>query len=670
MLSQKDSLILKLLYEKSPAYLTSQEVSAKLYISDKTARKYLQEMKDIMLKHGADIEGKRGYGYRLIVRDDQTFERFYQDEVTNISLNQSITSIHESKDRQYYILHQLFFEQASLRVNDISDQLFVSRSTVSNDLIDVKKKLKPYDILLKSKTNKGIYLEGREQDFRHFIMDYFFMNRLQDNFYAFSKYENLLEGISIEEIVIIVLDECREAQLKLSDFIIFNIVLHICLAIKRIQAGFEVEPINIVEFPHDSVEYKTALKIIKRITESIVAIEFPPEEANYIAVHLRNKIATRKVFQRTPFDEKQIKEQLLQALRGLDEETGYDLSNDSILIDGLMMHFVPFLTRLQNNTSIKNPLLKDIKEKYSKLLLLTKKYFSQMPVFQTFQVTESEWAYLTIHLTAAVERYFNEQKAQVLVICATGLGSSQMLKTRLEHELGSKISIQKVISYYEISDEELEEIDLIISSISLPNVIHNNIPIVHVSVFLDKADIKAIDYELSKIKGLQQLLSDNITEKTNKNEQIRLIKKNFKSELFFKIEGKSDKKKVLEILLKGIENIEGRPIRKALEKQLQLRESYSSVVFSPRLAVPHPIESVTESAHVAIAAAPEGIHWDDEYDNVQLVFLLSPDRLNLSEMEKVSPLLVPMIEDDDFCSLLVASNSFEDFIDRFIDYYR
>ena len=51
-------------------------------------------------------------------------------------------------------------------------------------------------------------------------------------------YANLLEGISVEEIVIIVLDECRESQLKLSDFIVYNLVLHIGLAIKRIQNGF------------------------------------------------------------------------------------------------------------------------------------------------------------------------------------------------------------------------------------------------------------------------------------------------------------------------------------------------------------------------------------------------------------------------------------------------
>ncbi len=106
---------------------------------------------------------------------------------------------------------------------------------------------------------------------------------------------------------------------------------------------------------------------------------------------------------------------------------------------------------------------------------------------------------MTIHLTAAMERLANQQKAKVIVICATGIGSSQMLKNRLEHELGSKIVIEDMISYYEISEQKLAGIDLIISSIKVPDVVLN-IPIVTVSVFLDKKDIQKINRQLKQYK--------------------------------------------------------------------------------------------------------------------------------------------------------------------------
>lgn len=70
------------------------------------------------------------------------------------------------------------------------------------------------------------------------------MDRLKDNLSAFSMYTSILDNVRIAEILMIVLDECRENELHLSDFVIYNIVLHIALAIKRIQAGFKMGRIN------------------------------------------------------------------------------------------------------------------------------------------------------------------------------------------------------------------------------------------------------------------------------------------------------------------------------------------------------------------------------------------------------------------------------------------
>ncbi|MCQ4662039.1 hypothetical protein NE656_25110, partial [Flavonifractor plautii] len=73
-------------------------------------------------------------------------------------------------------------------------------------------------------------------------------------------------------------------------------------------------------------------------------------------------------------------------------------------------------------------------------------------------------------------------------------------KNRLEREFGSRILIEKVISYYEIAEQDLSHIDLVISSINLGNIVLNA-PIVNVSVFLGKDDIQKINHEISSNKG-------------------------------------------------------------------------------------------------------------------------------------------------------------------------
>lgn len=665
MLSQKSVIILKQLYENQQAYLTSQAFADKLNVSDRTARKYVHLLLDEVVKHQGKIEVKRGQGYRLIVKDEVTFQTFYQKEVLSLITNKNLEAIHESKDRQYYMLHRLFFEQKTLSVSQVSEKLFVSRSTVLTDLNEIKKLLTPYQITLNTQSNAEITINGSEQSFRHFMMNYFFMTRLSDNLYSFSMYSNLLSDISIEEIVMIVLDESREARLQISDFIIFNMVLHIGLAIQRLKSGFEIKQENELLINKDTLEYRTALRMIRRLEYSLKMI-IPKEEAVNLALHLQSKTTSKFLMKELPYDESQIKDQLKVVLNKIALKTGYQILTDKILIDGLMLHFTPLLLRLMSKRSIENPLLEKIKEKYGDLLGMTQAYFSEMPIFQMYDVTESEWAYITIHLAAAIERFINQQKSRILVICATGLGSSQMLKARLENELGTKIVIQRVIGYYELTQESLVDIDLIVSSIALPKFLHQT-PIVHVSVFLDEDDIRTIHHELAKLSNDSLVLAESYSKKGEVvlNAHQELIKNCFNQHLFIRYSEKETKEQVLADLISGIELLENQPVKNDLKKQLKLRETYSGVAFSTYLAVPHPIEAVTSEAYVAVAICPKGIDWDAEHKNIQLVFLLSPDRLGIVPLEKISLMLVPIIENDKWRQSLVACQSYESFVELF-----
>ena len=73
---------------------------------------------------------------------------------------------------------------------------------------------------------------------------------------------------------------------------------------------------------------------------------------------------------------------------------------------------------------------------------------------------------------------------------------------------------------------------------------------------------------------------------------------------------------------------------------------------------------------MAVAVAPEGITWDKEYQNIQLVFLLSPDKFGKFEIDKVSQMLVEIMEDDTFRKALAFSDTFDNFIKAFIDQFK
>jgi len=153
-------------------------------------------------------------------------------------------------------------------------------------------------------------------------------------------------------------------------------------------------------------------------------------------------------------------------LKEIETDFDYPMSSDNQLLYGLVTHLEPLLKRVQNGIHLENPILNDIRNQNNDVLEMTRQYFSQLQELKDQNVSDGEWAYLMLHLLAAIEKYEQREKLNVLIICATGYGSAQVLKVRVAREFNMQMNIVDVISYYEITDKKLESIDLIISSLS------------------------------------------------------------------------------------------------------------------------------------------------------------------------------------------------------------
>ncbi|MGG7056833.1 BglG family transcription antiterminator [Clostridium tertium] len=664
MLSNKEKVILEFLISNRGRMTTSSEVADKLNLSDRTIRNYIKRLQDILLENGAEIIAKQGQGYTLQVNHEVNFETFLQKNNTDL-IKKNDLHLDDSKDRQYYILNKLLFEDAYVLFDDLCDELFVSRSTLSNDFSEIRNSLKSYNLSVISKVKKGVYVEGDERDKRHFIMDYFFGNSFSISINKYVGNTLFLNDISFEEITIIVLDECRGAGLRLSDYIIQNLVLHIALAVRRIKDGFQLSMGEADKSIEGRKEFLVAKQILKRITCSN-NIQFPKEEAYYIALHLRVKSISNGEDEIAEFDSKKnICDELVDILECIENDTGYCIRNDQQLINGLMAHFYPLLMRLEHDVKLENPLLYEIREKYGDILKLTKHYLSTMSILNDYKVSDSEWAYICLHFMAAIERCKDNKKLNVLVICATGYGSGQMLKMRLKKEFGQHINIIDVIGYYEITDEILKGIDLIISSIDLYTVVFN-VPVIHVSVFLN-------DNEISNIKDFieKRISVDNKNDKNNSSlmvsEKRLLVDKFFKDDCFHIIKGSITKEKAIEELVDSLQKYEEPDYSKIMIRQIAQREYMSSVVFSDKIAVPHPAKSVGENARIAVALIHEGVYWNDEFQDIKFIFLLSPSKFENTNLKNITRAIVSLTEDNDIQKQLLKSNNFDEFKEIFAE---
>ncbi|MDO5079464.1 MAG: transcription antiterminator, partial [Streptococcus minor] len=408
MLHQKEKMILNYLSQDSSQYITSRELAEKMSCSDRTVRTYLKNLSQELTKLGGGvaIESKQGFGYRLSVQDDKFYQQLLsENHIQNSMVNADIT------DRHHFILNKLMFEQEGLLFEDLIDQLFVSRSTLSADFKKIRQLLEKYHLTIESRANKGVYVVGSEQDKRHFIMDYFFSGQFMKNIHQYVRQDVLKLPINFEELTMVILDESRSQGLKLSDFVIQNLVVHIALAIKRLQSGFHISAIDL-----DAVRYEKEILVARSILQRIrlaTQVDFPSSEVNYIALHLISKGENRNRSTEGNITS-QLRQELMGSLQRLDKETGYHFSGDFTLSEGLLAHLEVLMERLENDVHLDNPLLDEIKANYMDAFSLTRTMLSYLEVLQVEELSEDEIAYIALHIMAALERYKEEHKPNAL----------------------------------------------------------------------------------------------------------------------------------------------------------------------------------------------------------------------------------------------------------------
>ena len=650
MLNKKEKQIIQYLTKDKEQFVTSKELAAHMGCSDRTIRTYYKTLVEKLDNHsGLDLISKQGYGYKLDILDDDAYADFLEENhINDHHFNyQSVTDIN---DRYNFLLNKLLFEQNEIYFDDLADELFVSRSTLSSDFKKIREKFKPYHLKIESKANKGVYVMGQERDKRRFIMDYFIDSGFINTMHSYVDNELLNQRISFEELTIIVLDECREGGLKLSDFVIQNLVIHIALAIRRITEGFRISKVSDDEVVlRGLAERRVAENILKRVSVS-TGIHFPIEEVDYITLHLVSKGHGNSCHISEVLQE-QIRQELIDSISQINPS----VKNDFQLIEGLLAHLSTMYIRLQGKVVMENPLTAEIQANYRDMYQLAERVVSNMPTFSPYTLSPNEIAYIALHFMAAKERYKEQRKYNVLVICATGYGSAQMLKSRIENELGNLVSITDVIGYYEINDEKLKGIDFIVSSIDLSNLMFN-IPVFTVSVFLNDEELKDIKQGIAHLNTSMANVEDHQAELSVKD-----VFDDYFSDDYFFLMSDATKEDVLKKLAESISVNENDQFEKRLLDMMKQREAMSSIVFGENIAVPHPLKAVGSKHHFAVAIVKNGVKWDEQYPSIKIIFLMSMSIHDNDGLPELTSAIVDLVDNPKLQEQMLACQSFDEF---------
>ncbi|WP_416327091.1 BglG family transcription antiterminator [[Eubacterium] hominis] len=572
-------------------YMKSEEIIKSLSISARTLRDDLAKYKQYFQDHGIVIESKHGTGYRLVVVD----ENKYYDLITKLLKEeedaQRLLPVYP-EDRITYLIKLFLSTKEYVKLDDIADQMFISRSTLQSDMKEVKERLQFFHIDLISKPGHGLKIEGSEMHLRSCISQYFFHTETMDDLFLKRNHMDAQQS----RIRDILFDTLNETDFRLTDIGFQNLIIHISIALLRIHEPIK-DSLDYGELKQNK-EYQIAQQLIHRINEAF-DVHLEEVETFYITIHLMGKKTMQ--YHKEYAITQEIETLLEKIFKTIMIQYGYDFSSDFELYTVLALHFQPMLNRLRYGLMIQNPLLDEIKQENTAAFEIAVLAAQVIEEQMSFLLSEAEIGYLALHFALAMERVNKQyqRKKNILIVCASGAGSSQILLYKIKQRFKDYLDKTTVIELYKLKTIDQTQYDLILSTVPIPFT--TSIPVIQVQYFLNGKDAAAVYDALKK-----------------EPEEMSFVDAYFKENLFFKdIKGKTKEAVLHEMITRCALFV---PLPKGLEESILEREQYASTEFGNMVAMPHPMKAMMETPFVAVAVLPKPIRWHKQ--QVRYVFLM------------------------------------------------
>lgn len=628
-------------YVRQDSTLSVNQLSTLLNITDRTIRSDIQAINEILEKNGAKIKLKRKAGYFIEINDQEKYNTFLSLIKKEKSSNPELDS---SQDRIKYLLNILLYSDEYISLDDLADNIYVSKNTLQNYIKTLKNIFSKYNLEYISKTNVGVKIIGNEDDKRKCLVENVLSFNFQNYVTGFTKDEyTLFEGIDLDLLKQIISSKLKKAQIKTNDFNFKNLIIHFALMISRIQFDCYINTNNSIIIDDN---YTSFIDDIADEIEHSFNITISEGEKKYLYCHL---VANTQLNDLADNDNK-IKELVEELLNSIYLDYNFDLRNDEILSHDLFLHFKSILNTKSFALNKRNPLLNTIKTNFPLAfditLTCTAKIFNKPP----YILTEDEIGYVSLHIGAAIERCFSGslQNKSVILVCGSGQATTRMLEARLNVFFKDKITIVRKASYNEFinyTKRELLNIDFVISTIPLKS---DYIPTITVDFALNNQDIEAISKFLTSI-------SLNKMKKSNKF---------FDKNLFIHLDEIDSKESLLKKMCQLME--EQNIVDSNYFDCVMERENLAKTNMNEVFALPHPMRLCAKDTKVAVAIIDKPLTWYRQ-DTVQIIFLLAIKQGDQQDIEHLYDIFIEIVNNPKLQQSIIHSHNYDSFINNLLE---
>ncbi len=465
---------------------------------------------------------------RTIFREISSVNEALQDERIRISVRKSVLTIDgEAQDIQklkqllgqargslllttnqriLFITAQLLLAEGTCKSALFSYQLGLTEGAISLYMNQIEHWLQEKGMTLIRKRGYGTAVEGIEWTKRNalvtLIYEYKPVDKLLSYLYGVEK-DQVLQYFFRSQFGNETLQTAQEilnliAQEQRDDISYLTSLLHTIISVKKMLAK---QPILLPEsFTQEALSAHCDLSGDK-LREFLARRNIPVYESEiaYIAIHLPDKylFEAERRFQGLNVTVDSLAREVLDEVQKM---LGSGINTDSHMVDGVSHDLGLAVYRADMGIHVANPLLSQIKARYSKLFRAVDQACKLVFSKYNLQFSPDEIGFITMEIGGALEtKAYLERKLSILVVCPSGIFASRILYSKLKGIVRESDRIE-VASLKEWT-ETGQQYDLVLSTVAIRPGVGANRNILLVSQFLGNEDITRIHEAVDRIRS-------------------------------------------------------------------------------------------------------------------------------------------------------------------------
>ena len=607
---------------------TAKELSDHLNISIRTVKKRVSE---INYDHPQLIlSSNKGYQLNRNISDKIISHNFPQD----------------FEDRSsFFVKRLLCINGGSLNLFDLSDELYVSPSTIKNDIKKMNTSFSSFNVHFKILNNE-VTIEGNESDKRRLI-SYVLNEEIKGNVMDISLLQENFRYYDLYELKNILNDYFMHHHITINDLTCHILIFHILILVERIRSGHSL-PLS-ESTPLDQVYNTFNFSHLFTRLEIFFSVHFNSDDKKEILTLLFTytdlKISTNKI------EEKNLESDMItlanQIINKVNENFLINLNTPSFY-SPFLLHLINLKKRLLLGTCLKNPLLENIKNSCPTIYDIASFIAYEIQNFFQKPILEDEIAYLALHVGTEIEKQGSDKnKIRCILYFPDYLKIYTSISNQLLDDFDDLIQIVEIT--HQKKDIYNNDFDILFSPVSF-----NDFPpskIIIIPPFLNEYNKTFIRNSLiqAQIRIKAKLLKTQLSDY-------------FQENLFYFNVDPATKENTLHIMSENLINCGY--VDHDFEQEVLKRENMSSTGFM-NIAIPHPLKMKATRTSISILVDQNGIQWDQNHV-VKIVFMIAFNKFDTNHFHELYESLTALFLNNNVIDELMQCDTYEKFINCLI----